>query len=311
VLALTVAFGALLGAAPARAAEPAPITIDDSNVFPESLTATASGDLIVGSSAKGTIYRAKAGAAKAEPWIDPKVSGMIGVFGVFADDRTRTLYACSLPFGAPREQADVLSALRAFDLRTGKPKASYPLPDGYNSLCNDIAVAKDGTVYVSETRQGRVLRLTPGASALEVWIKDPKFAAVDGIAIGGDGAVYVNTVATGHMFRIPVGADGAAGPPTELQPSLPLDHPDGLRALGGLTFLQSENGDQGRVAEVTIDGDKATITPLKSEPGVVSAVRAKGRIWTIDAKFAYRRDPALKGKDPNPFLIEPVPAPAR
>ncbi len=33
---------------------------------------------------------------------------------------------------------------------------------------------------------------------------------------------------------------------------------------------------------------------------------AKGEVWAVNAKFAYRRDPAFKGKDPNPFTVEPI-----
>ena len=295
-----VSLGAIAHAAPQ------PVTIDDKGVFPESMTATASGDLIVGSSAKGTIYRAKAGASKADIWIDPKTSGISGLLGVFADDKSRTLYACSAALGAPPDKADALSALRLFDLNTGAAKAAYPMPGGAKALCNDIAVAKDGSAYVSDTLGGQVLVLRPGAKALETWIKDAKLGFIDGIAIGGDGAVYVNTVTTGHMYRIAMGPGGAAGEIAELTPSVKLGGPDGLRSIGGLRFLQAENG-VGRISLVTVSGTTATVTPLKEgEPGVTAMALAHGQVWAINAKMAYRRDPALKDKDPNPFLIEPV-----
>jgi hypothetical protein len=305
-LTLAISAGLCLGAASAYAAGPSPIVIDDQNVFPESLTATAAGDLIIGSSSKGAIYRAKTGAATAAVWIDPKVSGMSALLGVYADEPSHTLYACSAALGAPPDKADSLSALRTFDLSTGAAKAAYPMPGGAKALCNDIATAKDGTAYVSETLGGQVLRLKRGSSALEVWIKDPRLAGVDGIAIGGDGAVYVNTVTTGHMFRIPVAADGSAGMITQLMPTAPLAGPDGLRSLGGMRFLQAENR-AGNIEVVTVSGDQATITPIKTgEAGLTSAAVVKGEVWAINAKFAYRSDPALKGKDPNPFTVEPV-----
>ena len=305
-MALAALFAAMgLGSA-ALAANPAPINIDDTGVFPESMTATASGDLIVGSSAKGAIYRAKAGQAKAELWIDPKTSGIAALLGVFADDQSNTLYACSVAFGAPPGQGDSLSALRTFNLTTGAPKAAFAMPGGAKALCNDIAIARDGSAYVTDTLGGQVLVLKKGAAALEAWVKDPRLAFVDGIAIGGDGAVYVNTVTTGHMYRIPRGADGAAGEIVELQPSVKLGGPDGLRSLGGLRFLQAENG-VGRISVVTVSGTTATVAPLKEgEPGVTSAALVKGQVWAINAKIAYRRDPALKDKDPNPFLVEPI-----
>jgi hypothetical protein len=297
---------AALGLGAAAQAGPRPVTIDDTGVFPESMTATASGDLIVGSSAKGGIYRAKAGAAKAELWIDPRTSGISGLLGVFADDRSRTLYACSVAFGAPPDKADSLSALRLFDLNTGAAKAAYPMPGGAKALCNDIAVAKDGSAYVTDTLGGQVLVLRPGASALAAWVKDPRLAFVDGIAIGGDGAVYVNTVTTGHMYRIAMAPGAAAGEIVELQPSVKLGGPDGLRSIGGNRFLQAEN-QVGRISLVTVSGTTATVTPLKEgEPGVTAMALAHGEVWAINAKMAYRRDPALKDKDPNPFLIEPV-----
>ena len=40
-------------------------------------------------------------------------------------------------------------ALKAFDLKTGAGKGSWPLP-GEKSLCNDMVVGADGSVYVSD-----------------------------------------------------------------------------------------------------------------------------------------------------------------
>ncbi len=296
----------------AALADPATaVTINDTGVFPESVTSNAAGDLFVGSSAKGTIYRARSGEADASPWIEPQTSGMSAVLGVFADDRSNTLYACSVAFGAPPDKAAALSALRAFDLKTGAPKAAYPLPEGSKSLCNDIAVGKDGSAYVSETSGGRILRLKKGGAALQEWIKDERLAGVDGIALGGDGAVYVNSVSSGRMFRVAVGKDGSAGAITELTPSLKLNRPDGLRSIGGLRFLQAEGG-AGRISELVISGDQTTVVPLKSgEPGLTAVTVARGKAWAVNAKFAYRSDPALKDKDPNPFTVEAIDLPGR
>jgi sugar lactone lactonase YvrE len=305
--ALIAASGASRAAAQAAAAS---IPIAGRDVFSESVTTTRAGDLIVGSAGNGAIYRVRPGEATATVWIAPETSGIAALLGVYADEGTRTLYACSIPGSAAPDKADALSALRAFDLDTGAAKAAYPLPDGAKSVCNDIAVTADGTAYVSETKGGRVLRLRPGAAALETWVADPRLVGVDGIAIGGDGDLYVNTVSTGRMFRIGRSVDGSAGAVTELTPSAALAGPDGLRSIGGLKFLQTENR-AGVVEVVTIDGDQAQIALLRTDlPFVTSAVLARGQVWAVSAKFAYRSNPALKGKDPNPFMIELVgPAP--
>jgi hypothetical protein len=52
-------------------------------------------------------------------------------------------------------------------------------------LCNDMVVAADGTVYVTDTLSGRILRLKKGASALETWATDPRWDA-KGPQLNGD-----------------------------------------------------------------------------------------------------------------------------
>ncbi len=301
---MALALSALgLMASSAMAAPAALVTVDDTRPFPESLTSDKAGDIFFGSMTKGTIYRSRSGSATAVPWISSAISGMNAVLGVYADDKSNTLYACSIAGGAPPEKAATLSALRAFDLKTGDPKAAYPMVGAGKALCNDVAVAKDGSLYVADTIGGTIQRLKKGSTALEVWIKDPRLAGADGIAEGGDGAIYVNTFTTSRFFKVPVGKDGAAGEIVELKPSLPLDHPDGLRSIGGMKFLQAE-GNAGRITEVTISGDQATLKPLKSELGLTSVTVARGKAWALNSKLAYRNDPKLKDQDPGAFAAE-------
>ena len=306
--ALAAAVALMAPASIAIAAEAQTITFAETGIFPESVTSTRAGDIIFGSMAKGGVYRAGPGQTVATLWIDPARSGISSILGVFADEASNTLYVCSVAGGAPPDKADALSAVRTFDLKTGDPKGSYPMPGGSKALCNDFAVAKDGSVYIAETRGGQVLRLKPGAGAPEVFVKDDLLAGADGIALGADGNLYVNSFTKYRFVRVGVNKDGSAGAVTELTPSIPLEHPDGLRSLGGLRFLQAEGA--GRIDLVTVSGDAAAITPLKTgEPGLTSMTVARGKVWAINAKLAYRQDPALKGQDPGPFTAEALALP--
>ena len=76
-----------------------------------------------------------------------------------------------------------------------------------------------------------------------------------------DGAVYVNTFFAGQIFRIPVNADGSAGAMVQLETSIPLTRPDGLRRVGPQTMVQAEG--QGRLTEVTIAGNRADVRVLR------------------------------------------------
>jgi len=252
----------------AEAQDRTPVTITETGTQAENLTSSADGSVYFGSTARGTIYRAAPGAAQAEPWILASAAGLTNVLGVFAHDASNTLWVCQNSTGG-RGGAPVAgqTALRSFDLTTGAARGTYPLPTN-GGVCNDIAVAADGTVYATESFNNRVHRLRPGATALDVWISDDEqLAGVDGIAILADGSVYVNTFFAGRLFRIPVNADGSAGALVPLETSLPFTRPDGLRSVGPRTMLQAEG--QGRLTEITIDGTRADVRVLQE--GLTSA----------------------------------------
>jgi streptogramin lyase len=250
------------------------VTINDTGTQAENLTSSQDGSVYFGSTAKGTIYRAAPGASQAEPWILASTAGLTNVLGVLADDKNNTLWVCQNNTGG-RGGAPVVgqTALRSFDLKTGAAKGTYPFPTN-GGVCNDIAVASNGTVYATESFNNRIHRLRPGATALETWITDPKLAAVDGVALLADGAVYVNTFFSGELFRIPVNTDGGAGTMVKIETSMPLSRPDGLRTVGPQTFLQAEG--QGRLTELTIKDTRAEVRVLREGLTAATGVTVVG-----------------------------------
>ena len=250
------------------------IKINDIGVQAENLTSGSDGSVYFGSTAKGTIYRAAPGAAQAEPWIQAATAGLSNVLGLLADDKRNTLWICQNNTGG-RGGAPVVgqTALRSFDLKSGEAKGTYPFPTN-GGVCNDMAVAADGTVYATESFTNKVHRLRPGATALDLWVTDAQLAGVDGVALLADGAVYVNTFFGGKLFRIPVNADGSAGALFPIETSMPLSRPDGLRTVGPQTLIQAEG--QGHVAELTIKGDRAEVRVLQEGLTGATGVRMVG-----------------------------------
>jgi sugar lactone lactonase YvrE len=301
--AIVVAVGLACGAAAADRPE---ITFADGRIFPESLTSTRNGTVYFGSLGQDSVYRATPKSSRAERWIQPKTNGLQTVLGVFADEAAGTLWVCASAAGG-RDGAPVVgeTALKAFSLKDASFKASYPFPG--SGLCNDIAVAKDGTVYATDTTGARVLRLKKGASALDVWAADKLLlATADGIALLADGSIYVNSVGQGTLLRIPVKADASAGSITKLETSRPLQTPDGMRSVGNKTLLLVEGA--GRLDEVTIDGDKAEIKVLKEGlTGPTAVTLAGGMAYVSEARLNYRNDPKLRDQDPGPFRAVGVP----
>ena len=247
----------------AQAADRTEITFADAGIFPESLTSTRNGAIYFGSLGHDSVYRALPKASKAETWIQPKANGLQMVLGVLADEPAGTLWVCASATGGRGAPVVGETAVKAFSLKDASFKGSYAFPG--NGFCNDMAVAKDGTMYATDTTGARVLRLKKGSTAMEVWAADKMLALADGIALLADGAVYVNTFGQGTLLRIPVTADGSAGAVTKLETSRPLTQPDGMRAVGSKTMLLVEGA--GRLDEVTINGDKAEIKTLKEGLG--------------------------------------------
>jgi streptogramin lyase len=294
------------GAVPLASAQPAQISFADTRVFPESLTSTADGTIIIGSLDHGTVYRVAPGRTTAEPWIKAAPNGLTHVLGVFADDAADTLWVCNDELDPAVNKAE----LRSFCLKNGRAKVAYSFPGG--GLCNDIAITKDGTVFATDTRGGRILALRRGATELTVWGSDQKWKGIDGIALARDGSVIFNNVRENQLVRVETTSDGGAGPWAALDLSNPIAGPDGMRALSDGRFLLAENR-AGKLDIVTIEAGKAKIDTLragfKSMPTAVTMVVATA--WVVEAKLNYRSDPALKDQDPGPFFVTPVALPAQ
>jgi len=282
------------------------ITLPATRLFPESITSTADGTLILGSLGHGNVMRIAPGKTVAEEWIKAGTGGLNNVLGVYADEKGKTLWVCSNNL----ENKGDATAVMAFDLKTGAVKGTYRLP-GDGTLCNDIAVGTDGTAYVADTRLAQILMLKPGSKALEIAAKDALLAGADGLAFGDKTTLYVNSVSANKLLRVDLGADGKSKKVTELKLSRALDRPDGMRAIGAHRLLLAENA--GRMDIVTFDGpdmQNATITTIKegleATPGVTAT---RGMAWLIEGKLNYRNDAAFKDKDPGTFKMFAVPLP--
>ena len=305
----SILLAATLAAETAGEAAPkGDIRIDDTGVYPESLSASPDGAIYIGS-IKGVVFRAPPGASVAKPWIRPTAqNGILSILGVLADAPHRTLWICSSPSPFRTPPAVGTTALMAFDLKSGGQKGVYPFP-APNGACNDITIARDGGAYATDTPNGRIVVLKPHAKALDLFAADDRLKGIDGIVFGGDGTLYLNIVSKGQLMRVDRGPDGKMTGLTELKLSQPVAGPDGFRLISGNRFLLAE-GNSGRIDEVTIKGDSAGISVLKeglvSPPGVtLSGHTAYG----LEGKITYLFDPKLKGQSPEPFMARAIPLP--
>lgn len=91
--------------------------------------------------------------------------------------------------GVPR-----VAVIRMFDMRTGAPAGQIKIPDA--AWLNDIAVARDGTIYASQTGSPdgktpmRIYKVTPAGQA-SVFLEGAPLSLPNGVAIGNDGSIVV------------------------------------------------------------------------------------------------------------------------
>lgn len=309
--ALAAGLLAATAATLAHAAAPLTITVNGEKVFPESITSAADGSVYFGSIGNKMIYRAAPGSDKAEPFVQPGTDGVQSTFGVYADSKTGTLWACSNLLGPPGGPP---ATLYAFDLKTGAPKGHYPFATA-GGLCNDIATSADGTPYASDTQNMQVEVLKKGASALEVWAGGdgglgPKGGAVDGLSVLGK-RVIVNELAASKLFSVDIGQDGAAGTPVEIKLDRPISRPDGMRSFGKSAVLIVEGGDGGKLEKITFDGNNGKVELIKQgyPDGPVAVTVVGTTAYVCEGQLAAmmrRPGSSAPAPEPKPFKATAV-----
>jgi sugar lactone lactonase YvrE len=253
--------------APSLPPPPAQVVIDGERVFPESMASAADGSLFFGSIGNKMIYRAAPGSDKAVAFVQPGTDGLQSTFGVFADSKSGTLYACSNAFGgAPGGPPPPPASVYAFDLKTGASKGHYAFATK-GGFCNDMATLPDGTLYATDTNNMEVEVLKKGATALAVWAGadgslGKKGGVIDGISVLGH-RIIVNELAVSKLFSIDIGKDGAPGTPVEIKLDRPISRPDGMRTFGKSAVLIIEGGDGGKLEKVTFDGNNGKVELIK------------------------------------------------
>ena len=102
-------------------------------------------------------------------------------------------------FSGGKTRANRIYALNVADGPQPQPGAAV------GEMSNDIVLGADGTVYVTETRGGGILRLRPGETAFSTLYRDPQLAAPSGLGAAGivlfdDRLMAVANFGTGKLY---------------------------------------------------------------------------------------------------------------
>ena len=150
------------------------------------------------------------------------------VLGLTVDPTCRHLYAITTNGVEESAKKERRNAVVQYDLKDGRLTDRFAAPDAMQ--LNDLAVAQDGTLYVTDSETGSLFRKKPEEKALTKFGATGALRGANGIALAPDGALYV-TLSTG-IARV----DTATGEPTR------LPQPDTV-VTGGIDGLYWHDGD--------------------------------------------------------------------
>lgn len=112
--------------------------------------------------------------------------GLWDVLGMKVDPARRALWVCSAAGPSAGEQ-DGSSGLFRYDLATGRLTSKHLLPGKPQPhLLNDVALGRDGEVFVTDSKGGGLYRLRPGHEQLEAFLEPGSLIYPNGIALSPD-----------------------------------------------------------------------------------------------------------------------------
>jgi sugar lactone lactonase YvrE len=251
---------------------------------------------------------------KVSTFVPPERDGLLGVLGIKVDPRADVLWVASYASRSMTGRAATPQrpGVFAFSLRDGTLRRRILFDEDGTQQPNDLAIAPDGTVFVTDSAGGRVLRIPADRDVIEVVTPPGALMYPNGIARATDGRLYVAHLGgiaiidplTGSVAPLPAAAD------------VPLGGIDGL-ALEGDRLLAVQNG-IGRPRMITIalgeNGTRATtLTVLENDHAALeiptTACVLDGALYTIanSQLRAFRnRDTPAKPLEPPRILRTPI-----
>ena len=217
---------------------PVAFRLSDPKLIPEGIAYAPDGEhFLIGSIAQRKIIITE-GKGDARDFSKPS-DKLDAVLGLAVDAEGGHLYAVSTNGFLDEAKTERRNAVARYHLKTGELLDRFNAPDAMQ--LNDVAIAPDGTLYVTDSMSATLFRKRPEEKTLTRFGAAGALRGGNGIALGKDGTLYVAS-STG-ILRV----DTATGAPTR------LPQPDTVMT-GGIDGLYWHDGDLFGIQNVTNPG---------------------------------------------------------
>jgi sugar lactone lactonase YvrE len=138
--------------------------------------------------------------------LTPEGDELYGVFGLALDEASGTLWAATSAVPAMRgftPDQDGTAALAEIDLESGAIRRVIPVArasgDQQSHVLGDLALAADGSVFVTDSGAPTLWRLPPGGRSLQPVVESPEFLSLQGIVLVSTDTAVLSDHANGLL----------------------------------------------------------------------------------------------------------------
>ena len=282
--------------------------------YPNGITRASDGTIYVGSITSGQILQINSNGR-----ITTFFPGNKSVFAATSlrlDEQRGILWGTSPDFlgveNAAGETVRRPHRVFAIALATGEILRSLVMPD--NGFGNDIAIDRDGGVYITDSFNLRIYYLAPDANQMETWIEDELFRAnseeigLAGIARNADGITVVGMYSAGKLLKIIDRLQGSIVEVVSLERA--LENPDGMQFAddGSLLLTEGavESGD-GRLVRIDVLSSgtkpKSIETLVSGLESPVNLTVSDNDVWVTESRIRHLLLPEPEMDIPNRFFV--------
>jgi hypothetical protein len=282
------------------------IALPKDGVYPNGITHAEDGTLYVGQITQGGVLRRDPDGDWSKLY--PGSPTIFAGTSLRLDEQRNVLWGASpdfLPQGEPRTPH-----IFALDARDGKVLQATPVADGFG---NDIAIEPSGSILITESIGGRLLRHKAGSGEFETVMQDDRLTHESGIGAGGialadNGTVAIGNFSSGELFLY------ENGTLRQLQLPRRIENPDGMRFApdGSLVVLESAaetgNGRLLKIANPLARGERQIEVVAENLASPVNLTVASNNIAYIsESHVRHRLVDGLENQRPDAFHVVVVP----
>ncbi len=223
---------------------------------------------------------------------------LLAVAGMEVDVKRRHLWACSIWDNPRKILPDSLlhTSIYKYDVDNGNLLKKYTLIDTIPRLLNDVTIAKDGTVYITESNMSKMYIIRPEADSLELLINSDHAYYANGITISDNNKNLYFTHFFGDTYVLNL----------ETNAIQKLKHPGNMHTgrVDGLAFYKNSLiMHQGEIARYYLNeaGDSITNMEIMERNNPLFEIPTTGEV--ADDEYFYIANAQLGKTDNEGFIL--------